>query len=148
MDSMFDISKFDKKRTVELEVELANIIYEIKKIDLEIADYEKREANAELEIVNSGLTGEEFEKLTNDLLEKNLSDEEYDDILERIHSLPKDEEDKVALDDDDFIVFVVVTMGFYRLRINDLRKKKLKLLETELEIHEELIQEMGGENLK
>lgn len=143
---MFNISKFNNRKRVELELELANINYEIKKIDLEIADYEKREANAELELVDSGLTGEEFEELTNNLLDKNLSDEDYDEIMERINSLPKDEEDKVTVEDDeDFVAFMIITLGFYRLMTTDLRKQKLKLLETEMEIHEELIQALGGE---
>ena len=144
---MFNISKFEDKKRAEIELELANINYEIKKLDLEIAELEKKEANAELELVDSGLTGEEFEELTNTILDKKLSDEEFEEIIERIESLPKDEEGKVSIEvDEDFVVYMVFLLGLYGLLKNDLRKKKLKLLETEIEIREDMLESIEGEN--
>ena len=144
---MFNISKFEDKKRAENELELANINYEIKKLDLEIAELEKKEANAELELVDSGLTGEEFEELTNTILDKKLSDEEFEEIIERIESLPKDEEGKVSIEvDEDFVVYMVFLLGLYGLLKNDLRKKKLKLLETEIEIREDMLESIEGEN--
>ena len=144
---MFNISKFEDKKRAEIELELANINYEIKKLDLEIAELEKKEANAEYELVDSGLTGEEFEELTNTILDKKLSDEEFEEIIERIESLPKDEEGKVSIEvDEDFVVYMVFLLGLYGLIKNDLRKKKLKLLETEIEIREDMLEYIEGEN--
>ena len=144
---MFNISKFEDKKRAEIELELANINYEIKKLDLEIAELEKKEANAEYELVDSGLTGEEFEELTNTILDKKLSDEEFEEIIERIESLPKDEEGKVSIEvDEDFVVYMVFLLGLYGLMKNDLRKKKLKLLETEIEIREDMLESIEGEN--
>lgn len=144
---MFNISKFEDKKRAEIELELANINYEIKKLDLEIAELEKKEANAEYELVDSGLTGEEFEELTNTILDKKLSDEEFEEIIERIESLPKDEEGKVSIEvDEDFVVYMVFLLGLYGLIKNDLRKKKLKLLETEIEIREDMLESIEGEN--
>lgn len=144
---MFNISKFEDKKRAEIELELANINYEIKKLDLEIAEIEKKEANAEYELVDSGLTGEEFEELTNTILDKKLSDEEFEEIIERIESLPKDEEGKVSIEvDEDFVVYMVFLLGLYGLIKNDLRKKKLKLLETEIEIREDMLESIEGEN--
>ena len=144
---MFDINKFVDKKRAELELELANINYEIKKIDLEIAEIEKKEANAEYELVDSGLTGEEFEELTNSILDKKLSDEEYDEIIDRIESLPRDEEGKVSIEvDEDFVAYMVFILGLYGLLKKDLRKKKLKLLETEIEIREDMLESMKGDS--
>lgn len=144
---MFDINKFEDKKRAELELELANINYEIKKIDLEIAEIEKKEANAEYELVDSGLTGEEFEELTNSILDKKLSDEEYDEIIDRIESLPRDEEGKVSIEvDEDFVAYMVFILGLYGLLKKDLRKKKLKLLETEIEIREDMLESMKGDS--
>ena len=144
---MFNISKFEDKKRAEIELELANINYEIKKLDLEIAELEKKEANAEYELVDSGLTGEEFEELTNTILDKKLSDEDLEEIIERIESLPKDEEGKVSIEvDEDFVVYMVFLLGLYGLIKNDLRKKKLKLLETEIEIREDMLESIEGEN--
>lgn len=144
---MFNISKFEDKKRAEIELELANINYEIKKLDLEIAELEKKEANAEYELVDSGLTGEEFEELTNTILDKKLSDEEFEEIIERIESLPKDEEGKVSIEvDEDFVVYMVFLLGLYGLLKNDLRKKKLKLLETEIEIREDMLESIEGGN--
>ena len=144
---MFNISKFEDKKRAEIELELANINYEIKKLDLDIAELEKKEANAEYELVDSGLTGEEFEELTNTILDKKLSDEEFEEIIERIESLPKDEEGKVSIEvDEDFVVYMVFLLGLYGLMKNDLRKKKLKLLETEIEIREDMLESIEGEN--
>lgn len=144
---MFNLSKFEDKKRAEIELELANINYEIKKLDLEIAELEKKEANAEYELVDSGLTGEEFEELTNTILDKKLSDEDFEEIIERIESLPKDEEGKVSIEvDEDFVVYMVFLLGLYGLIKNDLRKKKLKLLETEIEIREDMLESIEGEN--
>lgn len=144
---MFNISKFENRKRAEIELELANINYEIKKLDLEIAEIEKKEANAELELIDSGLTGEEFEELTNTLLDKKLSDEEYEEIIDRIESLPKDDEGKVAIEvDEDFVAYMVFILGLYGLLKNDLRKKKLKLLETEIEIREDMLESIEGES--
>jgi len=144
---MFNISKFEDKKRAEIELELANINYEIKKLDLEIAELEKKEANAEYELVDSGLTGEEFEELTNTILDKKLSDEDFEEIIERIESMPKDEEGKVSIEvDEDFVVYMVFLLGLYGLIKNDLRKKKLKLLETEIEIREDMLESIEGEN--
>ncbi|WP_295591191.1 hypothetical protein [uncultured Methanobrevibacter sp.] len=144
---MFNLSKFEDKKRAEIELELANINYEIKKLDLEIAELEKKEANAEYKLVDSGLTGEEFEELANTILDKKLSDEDLEEIIERIESLPKDEEGKVSIEvDEDFVVYMVFLLGLYGLLKNDLIKKKLKLLETEIESREDMLESIEGEN--
>ena len=135
---MFNISKFEDKKMAEFELELANINYEIKKLDFEIADYEKRNAIAEFELIDSGLTEEDFKELTNNLLDKNLSDEEYEEIMDRLNSLPRDDEDKITIEDDEDFV--------YGLMIRDLRKQKLKLLETEIQIREDMLESLKGES--
>jgi len=144
---MFNISKFEDKKMAEFELELANINYEIKKLDFEIADYEKRNAIAEFELIDSGLTEEDFKELTNNLLDKNLSDEEYEEIMDRLNSLPRDDEDKITIEDDeDFVAYMIIVMGFYGLMIRDLRKQKLKLLETEIQIREDMLESLKGES--
>ena len=144
---MFNLSKFEDKKRAEIELELANINYEIKKLDLEIAELEKKEANAEYKLVDSGLTGEEFEELANTILDKKLSDVDLEEISERIESLPKDEEGKVSIEvDEDFVVYMVFLLGLYGLLKNDLIKKKLKLLETEIESREDMLESIEGEN--
>ena len=139
--------KFEDKKMAEFELELANINYEIKKLDFEIADYEKRNAIAEFELIDSGLTEEDFKELTNNLLDKNLSDEEYEEIMDRLNSLPRDDEDKITIEDDeDFVAYMIIVMGFYGLMIRDLRKQKLKLLETEIQIREDMLESLKGES--
>lgn len=143
---LFNIGNFENKRSVELELELAKINYEIKKIDLKIADYERREANANLELVDSELTTDEFKEMLQTILDKNLSDEDYGKLFERIESLPQNEDGKVSIEvDEDFVAYMIFVIGSYGLLIKDLNKEKLKLLEKELEIHEEMLQTLEGD---
>ena len=132
------------QKTLELELEL-----EIKRIELEIVENElainknKIEAYELANEIEENVPKLTYDEIRERIANKEFSDEDYNQVLERVNSLPlkKDEDNEEYIEiesDEDFILYYLMKIGIITYENKELEDEQEELLKTKKNLLEQL----------